>query len=85
MSSQHENRTNILKALSFKWSMEPKGPLWLLTSPKGQRFMVEADSIGMPALTPEALQALSDSSGDRTGQYPTQTFTNPRHTQPPSP
>ena len=77
MTSQHESHTNILKALSFKWSMVPTGASWLLTSPKGQTFVVESDSIGMPMLPSEVLTALAEGSGERTGMYPTQAFTKP--------
>lgn len=77
MASQHENHTNILKALSFKWSLVPSGTSWLLTSPKGTTFVVESDSIGMPALPAEVLTALAEGSGERTGMYPTQAFTKP--------
>lgn len=79
MASQIDNRISLLKALSFKWSMEPKDTMWVLVSPKGLRFLVDSDSIGMPALTAEVLEALADSGGERTGQYPTQAFVNPRH------
>jgi hypothetical protein len=82
MTSQHDNHTNILKALSFKWSMVPTSMSWLLTSPKGQTFVVESDSIGMSELPSEVLAALAEGSGERTGMYPTQAFTKPK---PPSP
>jgi hypothetical protein len=78
MASQNDNRISILKALSFKWSMVPPGASWVLASPKGARFVVESDSIGMPTLTQEVLDALAEGSGERTGQYPTQAFANPR-------
>ena len=78
MASQNDNRISILKALSFKWSMVPQGTVWVLESPKGERFAVGSDSIGMPTLTQEVLDALAEGSGERTGQYPTQAFANPR-------
>lgn len=75
MTSPQENRVLILKALSFKWSLIPSGNEWMLTSPKGETFVAASDGIGMPVLAGAVQAALADGADERTGCFPTQTFT----------